>query len=82
MMQWDPLSLFLFFIVMEAFSKIISAAINSSFISGFSMGASLSKRVNISHLLFADNTSAFCGANLDQIRFIKALLVCFFLISQ
>jgi hypothetical protein len=75
--QGDPLSSFLFVIVMKAFSRMIAAAIDHGFISGFSMGSSLSERVFISHLLFVDDTLVFCGANLDQIRYIKALLVCF-----
>jgi hypothetical protein len=79
--QGDPLSPFLFVIFIEAFSKMIAITINSGFISSFSVGASLFERVNISHLLFADDTLVFCGANLDQICSIKALLVCFEAIS-
>ena len=71
------MSPFLFVIVIEAFCRMIAAAINHGFISGFSVGASLFERVNISNLLFVDDTLVFCGANLDQIHSIKALLVCF-----
>jgi hypothetical protein len=63
--QGNPLSPFLFVIVMEAFSSMIVAATGGGFILGFSVGASLSERV--SHLLFADDTLVFCGANIDQI---------------
>ena len=59
--QGDPLSPFLFVIFMEAFNRMTPATINSGFISGFSVGASLSKRVNISHLLFANDTLVFYG---------------------
>ena len=72
MRQGDPLSLFLFVIVMEAISRMIVDAIDSGFILGFLVGASWSERVNIFHLLFADDTLDFWGANLDQIRSIKA----------
>jgi hypothetical protein len=65
--QGDPLSPFLFVIVMEVFSMMIAAAIDHGRISSFSVGASLSERVNISHLLFADDTLVFCGWTLDQI---------------
>jgi hypothetical protein len=34
-------------------------------------------RVNVSHLLFADDTLIFCGATANQIHHIGALLVCF-----
>jgi hypothetical protein len=46
-------------------------------ISGFSVGASEPDRISVSHLLFADDTLIFCGANASQIRHIGALLVCF-----
>jgi hypothetical protein len=57
----DPLSSFVFVIVMEAFSRMIADAIDSGFISGFLVGASLSKRVNISHLLFANDMLVLWG---------------------
>ena len=80
--QGDPLSPFLFVIVMEALSRMIAAAIDHGLISRFSVGASLSEMVNISHLLFADDTLVFCGANFDQVRSIKALLVSFEAVSN
>ena len=57
---------------MEVFSKMIVATIDHSFISGISVGASLSESVNISHLLFANDMLVFYGVNLDQIHSIKA----------
>ena len=41
------------------------------------MGSSEPNQVNVSHLLFEDDTLVFCGANASQIRHIEALLVCF-----
>lgn len=44
------------------------------FLLGFSVG---SRKVNISHLLFADDTFSFCGANPDRFRYLHCLFLCF-----
>jgi hypothetical protein len=75
--QGDPLSPFLFVLVMEAFSRMLRAFTDRGLISGFSVGTSGQDRVTVSHLLFADDTLVFCGANASQIRHLGALLVCF-----
>jgi hypothetical protein len=75
--QGDPLSSFLFVLVMEAFSRMLGAFNDRGLISGFSVGSREQDRVTISHLLFADDTLVFCGANASQIRHLAALLVCF-----
>ena len=79
--QGDPLSPFLFVLVMEAFSKMISAIYSRRLISGFSMGSRGYNRVEVSHL-FADDTLVFCGANASQISYMGALLVCFEAVSR
>ena len=38
-------------------------------------------RVEVSHLLFADDTLIFCGADVSQINYMGALLVCFEAVS-
>jgi hypothetical protein len=38
-------------------------------------------RVEVSHLLFADDTLVFCGADDSQISYMGALLVCFEAVS-
>ena len=75
--QGDPLSPFLFILVMEAFSRMLGAFTSRGLISGFSVGSSGQDRVIVSHLLFLDDTLVFCGANASQIRHIGALLLCF-----
>jgi hypothetical protein len=75
--QGDPLSPFLFVLVMEAFSKMLGGFTSRGLILGFSVGTSELDRVIVSHLLFVDDTLIFCGANASQIRHIGALLVCF-----
>jgi hypothetical protein len=79
--QGDPFSPFLFDLVMEAFSRMVGASTSRGLISRFSVGSSEQTRVVVSHLLFADDTLVFCGADETQIRHIGALLVCFEAVS-
>jgi hypothetical protein len=71
--QGDPLSPFLFDLVMEAFSRMLGAITSRGWISGFSVGSCDQTRIVVSHL--------FCGADASQIRHIGALLVCFEAVS-
>jgi hypothetical protein len=79
--QGDPFSPFLFVLVMEAFSRMISAIYFRGLISGFSLGTRDHDRVEVSYLLFADDTLVFCGADASQINYLGALLVCFKAVS-
>jgi hypothetical protein len=78
--QGDPLSPFLFVLVIEAFSRMISAIYSRGLISGFSVGSRGRNRVEVSHL-FADDTLIFCGAVTSQISYMGALLVRFEAVS-
>ena len=59
--QGDPLSPFLFVLVMEAFSRMLGVFTDRGLISDFSVGSSGQDRVTVSHLLFADDTLVFAG---------------------
>jgi hypothetical protein len=50
-------------------------------ISGFAVGSRDHDRVEVSHLLFADDTLVFCSADDSQISYMGALLVCFEAVS-
>ena len=63
--QGDPLSPFLFIIVMEALSRLLARARDGGFISGFDVGRI--NHISISHLLFADDTLILYGAALEQL---------------
>lgn len=76
--QGDPLTPFLFVIVGEALSRMIGAAEKAGLIVGFKAAA---KAPIISRLQFADDMLIFCGAEEDQVRSIKAVLLCFEAVS-
>ncbi|XP_059633971.1 uncharacterized protein LOC132276526 [Cornus florida] len=75
--QGDPLSSFLFLIVMEGLSRLMCRAENLGLIKGFRVGRDITNQVEISHLLFAYDTLAFCDANVSQLRYLRCILACF-----
>jgi hypothetical protein len=56
---------------------MLRAFTSRGLISGFLVGSNEQDWVSVSHLLFADDTLVFCGANASQVRHIGALFVCF-----
>ena len=80
--QGDSLSPLLFIVVMEALSKMLHRMEEGSFLRGFKVRGSTLDQVQISHLLFADDTLIFCGANVDQIGYLKCTLLCFEAVSR
>jgi hypothetical protein len=62
--QGDPLSLLLFVVVMEALSRMLIAALDQGNLTGFSMESKESEALIVNHLLLANDTLIFCGAQL------------------
>lgn len=62
----DPLSPFLFILVMEALSLMINKAIVGGFFHGFRVGNARGLSVSVSHLLFVDDSLIFCEAQASQ----------------
>ena len=60
--QGDPLSPFLFMLVVEAFSQLIKRAVRGGFLTAFHLEGRGAKGVELSHLLFAYDTLIFCEA--------------------
>ncbi|KAF5473789.1 hypothetical protein F2P56_005747 [Juglans regia] len=79
--QENPLSPFLFDIVMEALSRMVEVVVGAGLILGFSVGTNSSGPSTISHLLFADDTLIFCEAVGEQIQILRVVLLCFQAIS-
>ncbi|XP_059591088.1 putative ribonuclease H protein At1g65750 isoform X2 [Vitis vinifera] len=65
--QGDPLSPYLFIMGMEVLSVLITRAIEGGFIHGCRIWRGREQAVNITHLLFADDTIVFCEAKKEAL---------------
>ncbi|RVW90110.1 Transposon TX1 uncharacterized 149 kDa protein [Vitis vinifera] len=75
--QGDPLSPYLFVIVMEALSCLLKRAKEGGFLSGWHLSGRGGGGVEITHLLFADDTLVFCEPSTDQVSYLSWLLMWF-----
>jgi hypothetical protein len=75
--QGDLLSPILFVVVMEAFSRMMNVAVEIGLLVGFLVGSRYSEAMDVSHLLFADDTLIFCEPKVEQIQNLRCLLFCF-----
>ena len=76
--QGDPLSSFLFVIIGEALSRMLSKAEACNLIHGFKPSQNAP---SVSHLQYLDDTLLFCDADEDQIKNLVAILRCFKAVS-
>lgn len=72
--QGDPLSPFLFNVVVEALNIIVERSKERGMIRGVQVGRD---GINISHLQFADDTIFFCNNDVSEIQNVKRLLIMF-----
>jgi hypothetical protein len=79
--QGDPLSPLLFVVVMEALRRILFASMRQGLLSGFSVGLRGNEALVVNHLLFADDTLIFCGAQAKHIRNLRCTFLCFEAVS-
>ncbi|RVX06988.1 LINE-1 retrotransposable element ORF2 protein [Vitis vinifera] len=75
--QGDPLSPYLFMLGMEVLSAMLRRAIDGGFTSGCNIQGRGGMEINVSHLLFADDTIIFCEARQDHITYLSWILVWF-----
>jgi hypothetical protein len=60
--QGDPLSHWLFVVVMESLSQMLNASMLQGLLTCFSVGTRDNEELVVNHLLLADDTLIFCGA--------------------
>ena len=60
--QGDPMSPYLFVVVMEAFSCLLKRAVDGGVLLPCSVRGKRGEGVQVSHLLFVDDTLIFCEA--------------------
>ena len=75
--QGDPLSPFLFVMGMEVLSVLITRAVEGGFIHGCRIWRGREQAVNITHLLFADDTIVFCEAKKEALLHLSWILFWF-----
>ena len=61
---------------MNAFSKMLDKAVRDGLMSGIRVGPTRNS-LQVTHLLFADDTLVLCDANLSQILFLQLVLFWF-----
>jgi hypothetical protein len=74
--QEDPLSTLMFVVVMEALSRMLIAAMDQGNLTRFSVRPMNFDALFVNHLLFADDTLIFCGAQAKQIRHLCYIFLC------
>jgi hypothetical protein len=79
--QSGPLSPLLFVVVMEALSRMLNASMLQGLLSGFSVGFMGNEALVVNHLLFADDTLIFCGAQAEHVRNLRCIFLCFEAVS-
>ena len=76
--QGDPLSPYLFVLGMDILSRLVNKAVEGNFLSGCNIGgAREGEELEVSHLLYADDTLLFCKNNPDQLACLRWILMWF-----
>ncbi|KAJ9693692.1 hypothetical protein PVL29_009580 [Vitis rotundifolia] len=75
--QGDPISPYLFLLGMEVLSAMLRRAVGGGFISGCKLRGEGKMDLNVSHLLFADDTIIFCEAKKENLTYLSRILAWF-----
>ena len=80
--QGDPLSRYLFVPGMELFLILINKAASVGFLSSFNLKGRIGEEVQVTHLLFADDTLVFCKDSREQLVYLSWILMWFEALSE
>ena len=64
--QGDPMSPFLFLLAMEGLNYMVRKANELEWIRGFGSYTNRAKNMEVTHLLYADDSLMFCGVEVSQ----------------
>jgi hypothetical protein len=67
---------------MEALSRMLNESMLQGLLSGFSVGIRDNEVLVVNHLLFADDTLIFCGAQAEHVRNLRCTFSCFEAVSR
>ena len=81
LMQGDPLSLYLFVMIMEAFSSLLRNTVDGGFVSACKARSRGGEGAKVSHLMFAYYTLVFCGASKINCYILSWILMWFEVMS-
>ena len=70
-----PLYPYLFVLRMEVFSILIDKATSGGFLSGFNLKGRTGEEVQVTHLLFADDTLVFCKDSREKLVYLSWILM-------
>jgi hypothetical protein len=75
--QGNLLSPLLFLLIMDILNRMLERAVSGGLITCFKAGVNNSRTLDISHLLFANDTIVFCDASPEQLNYLCCSLICF-----
>ncbi|KAF3652347.1 hypothetical protein FXO37_17559 [Capsicum annuum] len=78
----DPMSPFPFILAMEGLNSMIQMASINGWVQGFEVARNNNQRMEITYLQYADDTLIFCGAEEEQLKFLRVILILFEAISS
>ncbi|XP_015087000.1 uncharacterized protein LOC107030122 [Solanum pennellii] len=75
--QNDPLSLFLFLLVMEGFNNMLKTSNTNGWLRGFDVANDGRESIEVTYLQYAGDIPIFCGVEEEQFKYLRVILILF-----